>query len=180
MPMKNWIRVLVFTSQKGDVFFNIVPPKVDAQNQVVREPFGIAYRLTEEGTLTELYRARGWYSFQVFISNDGRSAVQMGPWNRGHQLDASHLALAFHRDGKLIRRYSTADLVRSPERLHFSKSHYQWLAETPAKFGWSNQFELTTCDDLTYSFDVTTGEIKSTIVAKSRPGNATGGNRVCP
>lgn len=156
--------------------FAMVPAKRDADDKVIREPFGIAYRLSEEGTLEELYRTSGWYSFQVFVSADGSYLVQMGPWNTGDRPHKDHLAVAFHKDGKLVRSYSTADLIKDPAKVMASVSHYMWLAPDirhdaseaeqyalRPRLDYENKFTLHTIDGWTYEFDATTGNITSTV-----------------
>jgi hypothetical protein len=144
--------------------------------KVVQEAHGIAYRLTSDGEMKVIYRTEGWYSFEVFISMDGRFLVQMGPWNSGQEVSKTDLAVAFHRDGKLMRSYSTAELIKEPEQVERSASHYRWRAPSPfssdlneaqrealsPRLSYHNEFTLNTIDGWTYTFDATTGQIKST------------------
>lgn len=153
---------LVFANASGsDVVFSMVPARHDADNKITSGPFGIVRRLAKDGTLAEMYRTAGWYSSQVFVSTDGRYLVQMGPWNRGHRPDKTHLAVAFHKDGKLLKSYSTIELVKDAEKVKTSKSHYEWLASRVIMADYENRFTLRTIDGWTYEFDVTTGTIKS-------------------
>lgn len=166
---------LAFASEPtGSTIFTMMPPRHDAGYKIVREGFGIAYRVDREGTLKEIYRTKGWYSFKVHVSHDGRYLVQMGPWNRGIKPEKDHLAVAFHKDGKLLKRYSTAELVKDHGKVSSSVSHYQWQAPDPRinltetqilalapNIDYDHRFTLHTIDGWTYVFDVKTGAIKS-------------------
>lgn len=134
---------------------------------------GIAYEVLPLGGFREIWRTDGWYSFEVFLAIDGLHLVRMGPWNGGHEPQPDDLAVAFYREGKLIRKYSTVDLVKDKSKIQRSTSHYFWLARDdfnsrsgnePAidvgpKLGWDGIFSLKTIDGISYRFDVTSGEI---------------------
>lgn len=175
----SWPVPLVFTNDSGsNVVFAMNPPLYGPDDKITREAFGIAYRLGTDGKFTEIYRTDGWYSFRVFVSQDGHYLIQMGPWNEGDHPEKTHLAVAFHKDGKLLKSYSTADLIKDPSKIEATTSHYRWLAPArhrPARLmidvdprdlklhlSYDNVFTLHTIDDLTYEFDATTGTIKST------------------
>jgi hypothetical protein len=172
---------LIFTPEwSGHVCFCMVPRQyAEPDRKVIREPYGILYRLKPDGKMEEVYRTEGWYSFKVHVSHDGRYLVQMGPWTSGSEVSEKHLAIAFHKDGKLIKRYSTINLVKDPDQLEYSVSHYRWLAPglnqklTDAqkdalwpKLDYHNKFTLNTLDGWTYVFDATNGEITSTTKTK--------------
>ena len=167
---------LVFVSHHGsDVTFSMIPPQYDANYKLTREAFGIASRLNENGKFVEMYRTSGWYSFQVFVSRDGKYLVQMGPWNVGDSPQKDHLAVAFHKNGKLLKSYSTARLVKDPTKVLVTVSHYMWQAPSPLSpsltaaqqytlspsLDYDNTFKVHTIDGWTYEFDATTGEINS-------------------
>ena len=170
---------LIFTPVfPSEVSFAMVPRRYGPapDYKVTRESYGIAYRLTPEGEMKEIYRTEGWYSFEVFISIDGKFLVQMGPWNSGYDVNSTDLAIAFHKDGKLVKSYSTADLIKDPEKVERSISHYRWRAPSMGdstltdeqkealrpRMSYENEFTLNTIDGWTYVFDATTGKIKST------------------
>ena len=164
------------TSQSGRIVFTMIPAKWDfrdGKRVQACDPFGICYSLTDEGKLVEKWKVSGWYSFEVFLSEDGRYLIRMGPWNRGRKPKADDLAVAFYQDGKLLKKYSTADLVRRPEAILASTSHYEWLArarsairgeidpDAELRLDGDKVFHLKTCDLIKYQFDVTTGKIIS-------------------
>ena len=170
---------LIFTpAYPSDVSFAMVPrrygPAPDYKN--IQEAHGTAYRLASDGQLQVIYRTEGWYSFEVFMSMDGRYLVQMGPWSSGQEVSKADLAVAFHRDGKLMKSYSTAELIKAPEKIERSASHYRWRSPSPFSreltdkqkealrphLSYQNEFTLNTIDGWTYVFDAATGNIKST------------------
>ena len=167
---------LVFTSvYSGDVIFTMVPKQRDKDGDVTKPDFGVAYRLDKDGKFTELYRTTNWYSFEVYVSMDGRHLVQMGPWNFGDGPAAKDLAVAFHKDGKLLKSYSTTELIKDPKQVDRSVIHYDWRApsrrltltegqvlQLEPKLTYDDKFTLHTIDGWTYVFDVTTGTIVST------------------
>lgn len=172
---------LVFANEwGGNVYFAMVPAKYGKDGKIKKEAFGVAYRLDAEGKSMQLYRTEGWYSWQVFISIEGRHLVRMGPWSDGHEPEEKDLAVAFYQDGKLLKQYSTADLVKDKSKVVTSTSHYFWLASSSTddaiteddrlklrvRLHYDNILKLHTIDGWTYSFDATTGKIKSTVRTK--------------
>jgi hypothetical protein len=159
------------TGLGGGIYFRMIPRHNDDVRR--NDGYGIAYRVKKDGSDQELWRTEGWYSPEVFLANDERSLVAMGPWNWGDTPKKEDTAVSFYRDGKLLKRYSTADLVKDPSKVFKSVSHYQWLArsagEKPAM--WTDpeaqlhisgsMFYLKTCDGILYEFELTTGNINS-------------------
>ncbi len=167
----------ITVSLRGDCYFKMVPRSTGERADIWRRPdgVGIAYRLRPDGSEEELWRTQGWYSFEVFLSPDGKHLVAMGPWNVGSEPKKGDLAVAFYAYGKLLKAYSTADLVKDKSKVLASVSHYMWLArdlernpdvkKDPAaelRVPWFNTFNLKTCDGITYEFDMTTGAIQRT------------------
>lgn len=95
---------------------------------VERLPSGDAHR---EDKL--MYRFN-WYAPKIYLTPyDGGSIVRMGPWPRGREPSQEDLALAFYKDGVLLKRYSTLDLVGTygswidlvrAKKVQVSTSHY--------------------------------------------------------
>ena len=127
----------------------------------------LIYRVTEGAD--ELVHEYGWFSQQIYLacnasdskSPTGVAAVSMGPWARGHEASEDVLALAFHFDGKTVRKYSTLQIAVKPENVSQSVSHYTVIDEVLG-FRWvrSNEyvFEVRTTDGRTLTFDAVTGE----------------------
>ncbi len=166
---------MVTASSGGEFFFVMIPEKgrVEGRAYVVdRQAFGVCYRVNSDGKFEEQWRTHGWYSLEVYLSDDGRHLVRMGPWSRGDRPARNHLAVAFYKDGKPIKGYSTAQLVRNHGAVIKSVSHYRWLAryrymatgadptdDAHLRLDWNNIFHLTTVDGIKYEFDARTGRI---------------------
>ena len=158
------------TAGDGTVYFRMFPRPRSGNHS---DGFGVAYRVRDEGSDQVLWRTQGWYSTEVFLSHDGHFLVAMGPWNSGSRPKKEDLALSFYSDGKLVKQYSTADLVKDPSKVRRSRSHYTWLArdsellkpnsekdpEAELRVFPKHIFRLKTCDGLVYFFDMTTGSI---------------------
>lgn len=127
---------------------------------VLKEPSGVAYKLEDDGSLKVLYRTKGWYSNKVFVSMDAQYLVRIGPWNEGRIPSKEHVAVEFYKDGKIIKGYSTRDLVKDARRVRASVSHYEWRGKT-CKLEDDRRFMLDTIDGIRYVFDVPTGDIVS-------------------
>jgi len=142
---------------------------------------------------TEIYRVGNsedvllqeydWFSQTLFIRcrpGSGTAVIRVGPWQRGHDPRADHLAIAFYRDGRLIRRYSTLDIaggaIAAPgafskyKNVSASVSHYSVFASDPelvkttAASGSAFKEEWTvkakTVDGRNLTFDIETGELR--------------------
>jgi len=166
---------LAAASQCGRCFFKMIPPRIELQGKkyvTTREVFGVAYTVDNEGNFKELWKTSGWYSFEAFLSEDGQYLIRMGPWNRGHEPNKGDLAVAFYKNGNLLKEYSVVDLVKDKSKVQATASHYFWLArylrnkkpedgpENDLRLDAQNVFHLKTIDGIMYQFDATTGEIK--------------------
>lgn len=98
-----------------------------------------------------------WYSPKIYITGwgGGVSIVRMGPWPRGYRASESDLAIAFYRDGRLVRRYSTLDLAGDTHHVQVSVSHYTVIKEVT---GFVHLYEKSGDDTVTsdpdYGFEV--------------------------
>ncbi len=111
----------------------------------------------------------GWYAPTMRLEcnvagADGRvgvSIVQFGPWPRGSAADAETLAFAFHRDGRLLRRYSTLDIAGRPDNVSASVSHYT-VVDAILGYRWLSDnryaFSVRSTDGRVLRFDAGTGE----------------------
>jgi len=134
------------------------------------------YRIAKWGE--ELICSFDWYSPQIYlIENFGSelpgqpeinkfcSIVRMGFWPRGSEPNET-LAVAFYKNCKEIKSYSTADIVRlgykDPKNIERSVSHYRVFKQIIG-FGFARyggyKFDVVTMEDRTLSFDAATGEI---------------------
>jgi len=156
-------RPWVATSKHGDFVFKMVPPKWKEEGNkyvVEREPFGVTYEISEDGEFKEVWRTEGWYTFEGYLSEDGRYFVRFGPW-ASDQKNHTDLAIAFYDRGKLIKQYQVKELIRKPDLLEDSVSHYMWrpAIQTKPNGFYGGTFHLVMIDKTTYSFDYETGEI---------------------
>ena len=109
-----------------------------------------------------------WYSPEIFISGYLAGpivyVVQFGSWNRGHLASEKDLAVAFYKNNKLLKEYSTLDIVKDENNISTSRSHYTIFRK---KLGfrrpWGNQiiFDVELHSGEILLFDVETGEIIS-------------------
>lgn len=116
-------------------------------------------------TLVQTYN---WYSPRIFLEGwTGTGTVHVvrtGPWARGHRAKEEHLALAFYRNEKLLKRHSTLSIAGAAEKVAVSVSHYGVFSELKGfrrPFGNQLYFDAVTHDGRKLSFDAETGEITS-------------------
>jgi hypothetical protein len=175
----------VIASLGGRYFFLMKSDPNDIYNR--EKGTGICYEVTNNGEFKELWRTEGWYSFGTFLASsvdsDNRPKrlhhylVRLGNWPRGRKLSADHVGVGFYKDGKLLKLYSTADLIRNESAIHPSVSHYEYLDnkfEPTLEYqyqtgGWI--FKLVTIEGVHYQFDVKTGQILEALPAASSPLN---------
>ena len=101
----------------------------------------------ESGADSLVYETSGWYSFKVFVSDEGQylcrvgNSGRIGDWyfkDKGGDLKSPHnwiahspkeqVALAFYDRGQPIKTYFVADLVEE-KNLQFSFSHYSFFKD---------------------------------------------------
>jgi hypothetical protein len=161
-PQVPWVK----TSKDGRYMFKMVPEKsqfVGEKLNVERDAFGVAYEITEGGELKELWRTKGWYAFEGYLSEDGRYFVRFGLWAEDQEKHTD-LAVAFYDQGKLLKEYQVRELIKNPKLLQNTISHYFWRPEIQTKPNGFNEegFHLVMIDKTTYSFDFKTGKIVAT------------------
>ena len=144
--------------------FKMVAPKWNREAKesfIEKEPYGIAYEVLEDGEFKELWRAHGWYASHGYLSRDGRYFVRFGPWATDQE-NHTDLAIAFYDQGRLLKQYEVRELIKEPDKLEDSVSHYNWSPEKQSKADgfYYDVFHLVMVDKTTYDFDFTSGEIK--------------------
>ena len=97
-----------------------------------------------------------WYSFKVFLSQDGRYLVRQGPWASTENDEAA----SFFADGVLLKSYPVKDIVRSVADLPHSASHFQWAKDWNLNSA-NNTFVIETLEDQRIVFDLTNGQVLS-------------------
>lgn len=145
----------VISSPDGSHYFKMVPYKKDVWNKT--KATGALYEV-RSGNDKVIYRVSGWYSYQVFISNDGKYLIRMGDWPSGMP-NAADLAIAFYADGLQTKLYSTLDLLRDAAKVPRSISHYQWLEKVDSSYISSEMFSVVTVEKVEITFDIKTGKI---------------------
>ncbi len=123
------------------------------RNSAVRKKYRQSGMYRNDGSTTPLWTVP-WFSFGVYPSSDGRHLVQMGPWAS----DPAQLAVAFHRDGRLIKAYAIQDLVVDKTRLRYTVSHFFWSKSVEFDDKQSTLLIATT-DGRSYRFSIKTGEV---------------------
>ena len=156
-------RAAPYVVSSGAVYFTMVPIENAAYLPGLRHGDGIgtAYRLNADGSSTKLWLVKGWYAFETYISIDGHYLVRMGDWANGAEASSDDPAIYFYADGNLLKQYSTADLIKDPKNVIPTASHYFWRgygSEKPS-IRYNGRFNLTTTEDITYVFDIGTGDI---------------------
>ena len=124
-----------------------------------------------------------WFSQRLFLlcQPGGETVVvRVGPWQRGHDPRADHLALAFYKAGLVIKRYSTLDIAGGDKagdgglsqyrNVSASVSHYSVFANGPAPMRITEQdgavfrerwmVEATTVDGRRLVFDMVSGALR--------------------
>ncbi|WP_044555729.1 hypothetical protein [Shewanella piezotolerans] len=143
-------------------YFKMIPEYSYYENGaliVEKEAWGKAYRLNYDGSNTELWSVSGWYAREVYLAGkDAQNLVRLGDWPRGHELKETDLAVAFYDSGRLIKSYSTKDLIKNKNSIDLTVSHYRWLESHEFNLSRS-RFTLTTLGGTTYRFSVSTGDI---------------------
>lgn len=154
-------RVYVTASEYGQFYAKSVPSESYGLKGTTK-----VYQVGEqEDTPIQTY---DWYSPQIFLEgftgNQTVYVVQMGPWHRGHKASAEHHAIAFYKNDKLLRKYSTLEIAGKEDNVSSSRSHYTIFLEIPGfrrSFGDQLIFDVQAHDGKIISFDTETGNILS-------------------
>jgi hypothetical protein len=142
------------TSSRGRAVF------IQAGVSKQAEGRGTMFVVRDDGSLEKKWSTEGWYAHRVFLTDDGEYLVRIGPWNGGHTAKKEDIALEFYKHGKLLRSYTTVDMMENPERVRPSVSHYQWEGDEEPKFD-GEEFTIFTAEERRFVFDVKTGATKS-------------------
>ena len=153
-------------------YFKMIPEKSHYENGkliVEKEAWGKAFRLNDDGSDTELWSVYGWYSHQIFLAGESaNNLVRIGNWSRGSEPEPDDLAIAFYQDGKLVKSYSTNDLIKDKTKVDVSVSHYRWLDSH--KMSWfKDHFTVKTLEGFTYKFNISSGEIVELTLPNNTP-----------
>jgi hypothetical protein len=131
------------------------------------KPSGTAYKISENGALEEQWRVEGWYSFEVYVSNNCQHLIRLERSPRLYESPEKDVVLWFYKGGKLVKLYKSQDLIRDQKNLLHSKSHYQWQINTQYHPSYEEMgvlegfptFKIKTIEKQIITFNVATGEI---------------------
>ena len=141
-------------SENGTYFFTMVPAE---NNDINSKAWGKAYRLNSDGSMSLLWKVEGWYAYQVLLSDDGKYLLRIGNWPLGCAISSLDLAIAFYKEGKLLKSYSTEDFIQKDSSIKCTASHYIWVKDYT--MGYNHEFNLETIEDMKLTFDIRTGDV---------------------
>ena len=140
------------------------------KNKAIRDKYPQSGLYRNDESRTPLWTV-DWYSHkhEVYLSTDGRYVVRMGPWprlwadkdleNGGPALKQP--AVAFYKEGKLLKGYTIGQLVKDAKKLSRSVSHFRW-EDKVAFDDATGRFTVSTLEGNKYVFDIHSGKIVST------------------
>ena len=152
----------------GQYYFIMMPERYYKDSKRRVPAHGAAYELLKDGSSKKLWEVSGWYAFSVYLSSDGRYLARTGNWAMGHKPSHEETAVEFYDNGKLLKRYSTRDIIENDDSVQRSTNHYQWRHQGGFRLfiNRNNEFRLRTIENVDLTFDVTTGEIKRKKIMK--------------
>ena len=115
------------------------------------------YQNTDPPTLLyEVNNLRAWaYENDFFFSRDFKHFAYM-------PLPDFEIAIEFFSEGNITKTYYIEDLVNNNKKIQYSTSSAWWKSNGAQVKNNDDKLEVTTVDNLTYIFDITTGEILET------------------
>jgi len=143
----------------------MVPPRFrESDYEMLEKPYGVLYQPQPDGTFKELWKVKGWYSHEVYLTYDAKYLVRMGPWQTGIGPTKHHLAVAFYAEGKLLKKFSVARLIKDDSKVSRSTSHYDWRLDGdgfPYLSPGGYLFRVRTVENRVFNFSVTDGNLIS-------------------
>jgi hypothetical protein len=168
----NLVRDFSQASPNGEYLFVLLANETrDSYNEAgsvlvdenLRQTYAQSGLYRNDGSNTPLWTV-DWNANEVVVASDGRHLVRWGPFPASGQFD--EIALEFYRDGQLLKSYQVKDLVKDPNKLPQTVSHYLWL-KTSSYDDATGQLSLETEMGEQYSFDITNGAIAGAPVSIS-------------
>lgn len=166
----------------GRCYAKSVPDHVyDPEDEPRQQGRTIVYRVGDSEDV--MVQRLDWFSQRLFVRcgpADDIVVVRLGPWHRGHDPHADHLAIAFYKEGNLLKRYSTLDIAGGEKaknggpsifkNVSASVSHYTVFATAPemvkittargAVFEDNWVIRAKTVDGRLLTFDMGTGDLR--------------------
>jgi hypothetical protein len=112
--------------------------------------YGASGLYRNDGSTTPVWTI-DWYAYedQVHVTADGRFLVRVETWPSTE----GDVAVAFYDRGRLLDEHRISDLVREPEKLPHSVSHFTWLKSAELDDE-TRTFRLATLEGEIYAFDI--------------------------
>lgn len=127
---------------------------------------GAVYEVSESGPDRLAWSTSGWFAYTTYLSYDGQYLVRIGNWPAGYEPSFNDLAIAFYNRGKLLKQYSTKELIKDVSQVPASVSHYEFLHEVRGFYRNTTRFfTIVMVDGTEYTFDVSNGEVLESRVA---------------
>jgi hypothetical protein len=97
----------------------------------------------------------------VYLSNDGMYFAHFPtPFKDDRYTNSPPgTVLEFYANGNLVERYNVSQLVKNNSKLSYTESMVFWEKRGRHFNADNNTLSITTADDITYVFDITTGNI---------------------
>ena len=153
--------------ENGSKVFYMTPLRYDGDEYL---PSGLYYNTSppEPIYLISSYHTADDISYfdryNVFLSNDGIYFVHFPiPFYREIETSAPiETVLEFYENGNLIKQYNASQLVENKKKIGYTVSMVMWEKDWGSQHRFdaeNNTLSVTTIDDITYTFDITTGDI---------------------
>ena len=142
----------------------VAPPfyRYEKGQKVLEQPdVAIVYRVNKDATLTSLWQVEEGYGAYNLLSNDGQYLVNLENWFAGDKASSEDQALSFYKEGKLIKRYSTDDLILDPGKVRIVNYDYIWLSNDHQIRLGDGKLVLLTSEQYRLEFSLETGEVLS-------------------
>ena len=143
------------------VMVSPLPPEIEVKGKSepyfstineIRKTYSQSGLYYNNGSTTPLWTVE-WFADYVEPLSDGIHLVRHGGWASTYQQEA----VSFFAKGKLLARYSVADLVANPEELPHTVSHFFWMEYGKLIYQSKHYFILTKNGEF-HLFDLTTGQ----------------------
>lgn len=161
-----WVGPFEFaiTSETGRYVFTMAPR--EAKQKPSKEVYksngvGRCFFVSKDGTLKLHWSVEGWYSKNLFLSNNGNTLVRLGSWESGDQNVGpveEWLALQFYYKGALKKSYIIRDLIDDTKNLVPTTAGHIWVKD--GGFGVDgNSFFVKTIEGEVFNFSIFDGEL---------------------
>ncbi|MEZ5991418.1 MAG: hypothetical protein R3E76_03600 [Planctomycetota bacterium] len=131
------------------------PERLMDKKHDVYSSYSVSGLYRNDGSTDPLWAFDG-YLYSAHILDDGRHLIAPAVWAS----DMDSRAVAFYREGELLRYWRVRDLVHFKYIHPHSISHFNWQEDA----SWDAQeaeYTILTMEGYRYTFDPTTGEMKA-------------------